>query len=67
MSKSIAYNKAFKLTIDIVKFCTILKKEKKEVDLIDDSQFAVLFDKTDELGKILFSVLKTTRIQANSN
>ncbi len=120
MSKSIAYDKAFKLAIEIVKFCTILKKEKKEfelahqllksgtsvganlaeangaiskadfsskvsiayketletkywlellkeVNLIDDSQFAALFDKTDELGKILFSILKTTQIQTNSN
>lgn len=33
MSKSIAYNKAFKLAIDIVRFCTILKKEKKEFKL----------------------------------
>jgi four helix bundle protein len=120
MSKSIAYNKAFKLAIEIVKFCTILKKEKKEfelahqllksgtsiganlaeangaiskadfsskvsiayketletkywldllkeVNLIEDPQFEDLFNRTDELGKILFSILKTTRIQANSN
>ncbi len=35
----------------------------KEVDSIDKLQFDNLFAKSDELGRILFSILKTTRIQ----
>lgn len=120
MSKSIAYDKAFELAVEIVKFCRILKKDQKEfelshqllksgtsiganlaeangaiskadfsskvsiayketletkywlellkeVELITDNQFENLFSKTDEVARILFSILKTTRIQNSVN
>ena len=120
MSKSIAYDKAFDLAIEIVKFCRILKNEQKEfelshqllksgtsiganlaeangaiskadfsskvsiayketlenkywlellkeVDLIDKLQFDNLFNKSDEFGRILFSILKTTRMVNQTN
>jgi four helix bundle protein len=119
MKKSIAYNKAFKFSVKIVKFSKILKQEKKEfelgsqilrsgtsiganlaeangaistadfsnkvsiaykesletrywldllneVDLIENSEYQQLSEDVDEISRILFSILKTTRLKDKS-
>ena len=37
----------------------------KDTEFIDESSYSKLFEKADELVKILFSILKTTRINSN--
>ncbi len=36
-----------------------------EVNMIDNTEFEELYNRTDEVAKILFSILKTTRIRNN--
>ncbi len=116
MKESIAYNKAFKLGVQIVKYCRWLKDEKKEydlarqllrsgtsiganmaeangaiskadfsakvsisykesletkfwlellneVDMIEKVVYEDLYSKADEIARILFSILKSTRFR----
>jgi len=35
----------------------------KEVNLIEEIPYNSLFEKADEIGRILFAILKTTRIK----
>jgi four helix bundle protein len=38
----------------------------KDTDYIDESSYLKLFEQADELAKILFSILKTTRIKTDN-
>ncbi len=116
MKESVAYNKAFKLSVLIVKYCQSLKEDRKEfdiarqllrcgtsisanlaeangaiskadfsakvsisykesletkfwltllkeVEMIEKNVFEDLYSKTDEMARILFSIIKSTRLK----
>ncbi|WP_282072792.1 four helix bundle protein [Polaribacter atrinae] len=55
---SIAYKQCLE-----TKYWLHLLKDSDDLDLVD---FNILFEKADEIGRILFSILKTTRINKQS-